>query len=190
MNCDFDRIEALAEGILSPEEAAQVREHMECCRACRVYYLALNDAAGNDVPPADLHKKIMKRVDETAQNRRPNKIRRSLAAVAACAVLVVGIGLSGGFAGLHSGDSAADMARDLDPKQAQDLPLTVHTVTDAALCAQIRDWLATQEIGELYPDAPREAYDLTAEQVQSLNAAVPGAALPEQLLQLELAEEK
>ena len=82
--------------------------------------------------------------------------------------------LEGDFAQYSSGDDA------------EDLPLTIHTVEDPALCAQVRSWLAEQQIPQLYPDGPREAYDLTAEQVRSINRDIPLLALPEAFLQLEL----
>ena len=66
-------------------------------------------------------------------------------------------------------------------------PLTgFHTLTAPDLCAQVRDWLAQQQIHQLYPDGPREAYDLTADQVKALNSHLPLLALPEEFLQLEL----
>ena len=91
-------------------------------------------------------------------------------------------------------DSAPGMTRDLESDFAQynsgddaeDLPLTIHVVEDPALCGQVRSWLAGQNIPQLYPDGPREAYDLTAEQVQSINRDIPLLALPEEFLQLEL----
>lgn len=207
MICDFDRIDALAEGTLSPEEEASVREHMNTCRSCRIYYLALTDAAGSEHPPAHLGATIMQRVrsDAQAQRRRSAyKIWRSIAASAACAVLVLGIGWAvNGLVRRGSTDEAADMVRNYesqDPAVAgeddssgsdlaqygQDLPLKIHTVTDPALCAQIRAQLADWGVPELYPDGSREAYDLTLAQVRALNTAVPGAELPEQMLQLEL----
>ena len=122
--------------------------------------------------------------------------------------LVVGLGLSSGLFSAEKAPAAAneadaaEMSRSDDGEgapagegtelagygdQATDLPLTIHTLTDEALCAQVRAWLTQQNIPQLYPDGPREAYDLTLAQVQALNAAVPAAALPElTLLQLEL----
>ena len=207
MICDFDRIDALAEGLLGEQDTAQVREHMKNCQSCRIYYLALTDAAGSEQPPENLHERIMQRVNATAQEKAPRRQRRAwhgIAAAAACAALVLGIGLAGGgFTRGVGTDDAADMARNYEAmdsdvsgadngsaddfaQDTQDLPLTIYTVSDAALCEQIRDWLAAQKIAALYPNGPREAYDLTADQVQALNRAIPGAELPEQPLQLEL----
>ena len=69
---------------------------------------------------------------------------------------------------------------------ASDLPQTVHTLTDEALCQQVRLWLSQQNIPQLYPDGPREAYDLTADQVKALVQEFPLLALPAEILQLEL----
>ena len=207
MLCDFDRIDALAAGELPAEERVSVLAHMENCPACRAYYEAMAGLEGEETAPAGFTGRVMDAVRATPQVKvRRRSVWQGVAAMAACAALVVGLGLSSGLLSAGKapaeGADAAEMSRSDDGEgapagegaelagygdQATDLPLTVHTLTDAALCQQVRAWLALQGIGQLYPDGPREAYDLTLAQVQALNAAVPAAALPElTLLQLEL----
>ena len=202
MTCDFDRIDALCAGELPESERASVLAHMERCPACRAYYEAMAGLEGEETAPAGFAGRVMDVVRATPQQkvRRRASAWRSFAAVAACAVLVVGLGFGSGLMGADSAapetanDSAPGMTRDLEGDFAQyssgddaeDLPLTIHTVEDPALCAQVRSWLAEQQIPQLYPDGPREAYDLTAEQVRSINRDIPLLALPEAFLQLEL----
>ena len=206
MTCDFDRIDALSAGELTGDERASVLAHMENCPTCRAYYEAMSALEGDETAPEGFTQRVMDAVRATPQRKTRRPLWRSMAAMAACAVLVVGLGFGSDLLGAHGGadnaapesarsvDDAADVAQHAsdgekasgDDLQAYDLPLTVHTVTDGALCTEIRNWLAAQNIPELYPDAPREAYDLTLEQVHALNAAIPEANLPEQMLQLEL----
>ena len=202
MTCDFDRIDALCTGELPESERASVLAHMERCPACRAYYEAMVGLEGEETAPAGFAGRVMDVVRTTPQQkvRRRASAWRSFAAVAACAVLVVGLGFGSGLMGADSAapetanDSAPGMTRDLEGDFAQyssgddaeDLPLTIHTVEDPALCAQVRSWLAEQQIPQLYPDGPREAYDLTAEQVRSINRDIPLLALSEAFLQLEL----
>ena len=202
MTCDFDRIDALCAGELPESERASVLAHMERCPACRAYYEAMAGLEGEETAPTGFAGRVMDVVRTTPQQkvRRRTSAWRSFAAVAACAVLVVGLGFGSGLMGTDSAapetanDSAPGMTRDLEGDFAQyssgddaeDLPLTIHTVEDPALCAQVRSWLAEQQIPQLYPDGPREAYDLTAEQVRSINRDIPLLALPEEFLQLEL----
>ena len=202
MTCDFDRIDALCAGELPESERASVLAHMERCPACRAYYEAMAGLEGEGTAPEGFAGRVMDVVRATPQQkvRRRASAWRSFAAVAACAVLVVGLGFGSGLMGADSAapetanDSAPGMTRDLEGDFAQyssgddaeDLPLTIHTVEDPALCAQVRSWLAAQQIPQLYPDGPREAYDLTAEQVRSINRDIPLLALPEAFLQLEL----
>ena len=202
MTCDFDRIDALCAGELPESERASVLAHMERCPACRAYYEAMAGLEGEETAPTGFAGRVMDVVRTTPQQkvRRRASAWRSFAAVAACAVLVVGLGCGSGLMGADSAapetanDSAPGMTRDLEGDFAQyssgddaeDLPLTIHTVEDPALCAQVRSWLAEQQIPQLYPDGPREAYDLTAEQVRSINRDIPLLALPEAFLQLEL----
>ena len=202
MTCDFDRIDALCAGELPESQRASVLAHMEHCPACRAYYEAMAGLEGEETAPEGFTARVMDAVRTTPQQKVRRKVSawRSFAAVAACAVLVVGLGFGSGLMGADSAapetanDSAPGMTRDLEGDFAQyssgddaeDLPLTIHTVEDPALCAQVRSWLAGQNIPQLYPDGPREAYDLTAEQVQSINRDIPLLALPEEFLQLEL----
>ena len=202
MTCDFDRIDALCAGELPESQRASVLAHMEHCPACRTYYEAMAGLEGEETAPEGFTARVMDAVRTTPQQKVRRKVSawRSFAAVAACAVLVLGLGFGSGLMGADSAapesasDSAPGMTRDLESDFAQynsgddaeDLPLTIHVVEDPALCGQVRSWLAGQNIPQLYPDGPREAYDLTAEQVQSINRDIPLLALPEEFLQLEL----
>lgn len=210
MLCDFDRIDALCRDELSPEDRAAVLTHMNDCPACRAYYEAMAALEGNESVPEGFSARVMDAVRQTPQEkpRRKRSFYRGALTAAACAVLVLGISLwSGMFPGAETAApesdnaSSADLARDLDDAtggspisscansgdMASDLPLTVHVLTDDALCAQVRAWLQAEGIEQLYPDTQREAYDLTAQQIEALNKAFPDAVLPQQsLLQLEL----
>jgi hypothetical protein len=208
MICDFDRIDALCAGELPDGERASVLAHMEHCPACRAYYEALAGLEGEETAPEGFAQRVMDAVRTTPQKapRRTRRLWQSVAAMAACAALVVGLGLNSGMFSAETAPTANEAApqrsteadsdnaelsgyqlpESVTDDQASDLPLTVHILTDEALCAEIRVWLAQQNIPELYPNAPREAYDLTAEQVKELKGQFPLLALPEEFLQLEL----
>ena len=208
MICDFDRIDALLSGELTGEERASVLAHTESCPTCRAYYEAMAGLEGEEAAPAGFTARVMETVRATPQTKvRRHSRWQGLAAMAACAVLVVGLGLGSGMMGrAESAPADADelmrnandpgtspmpetvygKAAQGDDMQAYDMPLPVHTLTDEALCAQVRGWMIEHEIPQLYPDGPREAYDLTAQQVQELNGDIPLLALPEEFLQLEL----
>ena len=207
MTCDFDRIDALCAGELTDDERTSVLAHMNTCPACRAYYEAMAGLEGEETAPAGFADRVMDAVRATPQTKvHRRSVWKSVAAMAACAALVVTLGLNSNLFGAHMAapesaeESAPSRSVDADnaelsdyqlpesgaDDQAADSPLTVHTVTDAALCAQVRDWLVQQNIPQLYPDGPREAYDLTADQVKALVQEFPLLALPEDSLQLEL----
>lgn len=210
MICDFDRIDALCAGKLPETERASVLTHMENCPACRAYYEAMAGLEGNETVPAGFADRVMDAVRATPQ-KKPQRRRmwQSVAAMAACAALVVGLGMNSGLfsadmaptekapadgapprsveeADAELVDNGDDFASYANGEQASDLPLHIHALTDEALCEQVRQWLAQQNIPQLYPTGPREAYDLTADQVKALNSLFPLLALPEEFLQLEL----
>ena len=207
MTCDFDRIDAFCVGELTDDERASVLSHMNTCPACRAYYEAMASLEGEESAPEGFAGRVMDAVRTTPQVKvRRRSVWQGVAAMAACAALVVTLGLNSGLFGAHmaapesADESAPSRSVEVDnaelsgyqlpesaaDDQARDLPLTVHTVTDPTLCTQVRDWLAQQSIPRLYPDGPREAYDLTADQVKSLVQEFPLLALPEAALQLEL----
>ena len=209
MICDFDRIDALCAGELTDDERASVLAHMEHCPACRAYYEIMDGLEGEETAPEGFTERVMDTVRTTPQvkMRRARRVWHSVAAMAACAALVVTLGLNSGlfsaeadpadaaesaptrsaeaggdgsdFSGYESPDSLAD-------NNDRDLPLNIHALTDEALCDQVRCWLSQQNIPQLYPDGSREAYDLTVDQVKALKDAFPLLALPEESLQLEL----
>ena len=194
MICDFDRIDALLAGELTGEERASVLAHTESCPTCRAYYEAMAGLEGEETAPEGFTARVMDAVRATPQKQVRRRPRwQGVAAMAACAVLVVGLGLGSGMMG--GAESAADATDELvrnvndtdstsmpesvygkiaqgDDMQAYDSPLTVHTLTDNALCEQVRTWLGEHGIPQLYPDGPREAYDLTAQQVQDRKSVV------------------
>ena len=198
MICDFDRIDAFVAGELSEDERQSVLTHMNSCPACRAYYEAMAGLEGEDTVPEGFAARVMDAVRATPQTkvRRRRSMWQTVAAMAACAALVVGLGFGSGAMNPPSAPESAELSRDVDDAaqddftaynaQTGDLSLPVHTLNDPALCAQVRDWLAQQNIHQLYPDGPREAYDLTADQVSALKSDVPLLALPEETMQLEL----
>ena len=208
MTCDFDRIDALCAGELSDDERASVLTHMDTCPACRAYYEAMAGLEGEETTPEGFSARVMDAVRATAQvkPRRRRSVWQGVAAMAACAALVVTLGLNSGLFGVNvaapesadesapsrsADDDGADFSgyqlpENFTDNNAADLPLNVHTLEDAQQCAQVRAWLAQQNIPQLYPDGPREAYDLTADQVTTLMNEFPLLALPEESLQLEL----
>ena len=211
MLCDFDRIDALCAGELTGDERVSLFAHMDTCPACRAYYEAMAGLEGEEIAPEGFAGRVMDAVRTTAQvaPRRRRPVWQRVAAMAACAMLVVGLGWGSGLLDARMPvPEAADVAPPRSAEvadapgaadselahpygmdngdQAIDLPLTIHTLTDPALCAQVRAWLAQQNISQLYPNGPREAYDLTADQVDALKGEFPLLALPDAFLQLEL----
>ena len=198
MTCDFDRIDALVAGELSDNERETVLAHMENCPACRAYYEAMSALEGEDTVPEGFSARVMDAVRTTPQTkvRRRRPMWQSVAAMAACAALVVGLGLRSGAMNAPTEAESAELSRGVEDTTQDDfnsyhtLPddasLPVYTLTDGNQCAQVRAWLAVQNIPQLYPDGPREAYDLTADQVSALKSEFPLLALPEEMLQLEL----
>ncbi|MBE6971105.1 MAG: hypothetical protein E7446_03175 [Ruminococcaceae bacterium] len=207
MSCDFDRIDALLAGTLPEDERAQMLAHMKSCSACRAYYEVMSGLEGAETAPAGFTQRVMEQVRITPQSKvRRTSYRKILSAVAACAVLVItlqllpllGIGTANDGADgaapkfsepemQRSGEMFHDDASDI----ASDLPLFVYTISDETQCAQVRGYLNQHGFSPLYgTDAPREAYDLMAEDVRALNREFPELALPEQMLQLELKSAK
>lgn len=201
MTCDFDRIDALVAGELSDDECKTVLAHMKNCPTCRAYYEAMAGLEGEDTVPEGFTQRVMDTVRATPQTkvRRRRPMWQSVAAMAACAALVVGLGLGSGAINAPSAPAEAEsneLIRGVEEStqddfssyqtQPSDAILPVYTLTNADLCAQVRDWLARQDIPELYPDGPREAYDLTTDQVSALKSEFPLLALPDKMLQLEL----
>ncbi len=181
MPCDFDRIDALLAGSLDEKERETVLAHIDSCAACRAYYQALLGLECEAAPSESFTARVMDEVRRTPQQKkRAIPYRRTLAGLAACAVLVLGLRLLP-----LANNDAPSGARSVDGN-AIDLPLAIYTLDDAALCDKVRDWLAQQGKTPLYSDGLREAYDLTAQEVRALNLAISEVDLPEQMLQLEL----
>ena len=208
MSCDFDRIDELLRGSLTEQERLSLLAHMESCPACRAYYEVMAGLEGNETVPAGFTQRVMEQVRTTPQRKaRRIPYRKILSAAAACAVLAVTLqllpllGSSTANDGADGGApktvvesqrrSGGDEAYDDTDGVLADSVLPVHIISDEALCAQVREYLANQGFSPVYGyDAPREAYDLTAEDAAALNRAIPGVSLPEQMLQLELKSAK
>ena len=201
MTCDFDRIDTLVAGELSDNERETVLAHMENCPTCRAYYEAMAGLEGEDTVPEGFTARVMDAVRATPQTkvRRRRPMWQSVAAMAACAALVVGLGFGSGALNAPSAPTEAgstELSRVAEDDTQDDFTgynipsdnanLPVYTLTAADQCAQVRYWLAQQNIDPLYPDGPREAYDLTADLVIALKNEFPLLALPEEAMQLEL----
>ena len=125
-----EKIYALLDGDLAPEEEAALREHMARCPDCARLYEAASAAAEilreeQAEPPAALAEGVMARVaayeaqkKKTQPAGRVKTLRRWLpmAAAACLAVVIAGAVLPGLLAGKRTGGAAADSAA---PEAAQ-----------------------------------------------------------------------
>ena len=92
-------ISRLIDREITPEEGEELAAHARECEECRAVYTAfvsLSDTIADDLadPPAELAENVMaeiRRSELWKQNRRPRQLRR-YAALAASAVLVIGLG--------------------------------------------------------------------------------------------------
>ena len=204
MNCDFQRVEALFEGTLSEKESAEVRQHLDACPACRRWYEALEELQRPETAPADLLDRVM---DEVVAHPRKRSRRwvRTVASLAACAVLVVLVGFGSLRDTIAPGESG--QARDADPdpaaysveeEEATDMDRWLDGIDHGGIADQGR-WHLEGELHDLplgteETEAARlwiehsgltategengSAYCLTAEDAAALNAAVPSLGLP------------
>ena len=93
-------ISRLVDREITPEEGEELAAHARECEECRAVYTAfvsLSDALCADLvdPPEELAENVMaeiRRAELWKQNRRPRRQMRRWAALAAGAVLVIGIG--------------------------------------------------------------------------------------------------
>ncbi|MBO5555659.1 MAG: zf-HC2 domain-containing protein, partial [Oscillospiraceae bacterium] len=89
-----ERISRMLDGELSPEEQAEVREHIAGCAECAALYeafSAVSDAIGQDLEeaPESLHENVMAEI-RREEIRRRNQARRPWRAIlttAACLAL-------------------------------------------------------------------------------------------------------
>ena len=194
--------------LTGPEGDAVLAHLRDCpgCRSYYRQLLAMEQAlrADTDPVPEDLLADIMSRVHATSQRRRRQPWLRAAMGMAACLVVVLGIYLvrqqaeKGGdspFSGILPDSSANNSvgadedtftdevvpsdggltfasggAEEQESSGPADYVLTGHP----ELAQQARQWLSQQG---LEPDGDG-VYPLTAQQVQGLNAAVPGLELP------------
>ena len=93
-------ISRLVDREITPEEGEELAAHARECEECRAVYTAfvsLSDTlcAGLVDPPEELAENVMaeiRRAELWKQNRRPRRQMRRWAALAASAVLVIGVG--------------------------------------------------------------------------------------------------
>lgn len=200
MHCNQEQIEALLDGELVGPEQDAVLAHLRDCPGCRSYYrqlLAMEQALRADTDPVldDLLPDIMNRVHATPQHRRRSPWLRAVMGMAACLVVVLGVYLvryqvekdsDSPFSGILPDSSANNsvganedtFTDEVTPSDGgltfasgpADYVLTGHP----ELAQQARQWLSQQG---LEPDEDG-VYSLTVQQVQGLNAAVPGLELP------------
>lgn len=194
--------------LTGPEGDAVLAHLRDCpgCRSYYRQLLAMEQAlrADTDPVPEDLLPDIMSRVHDTPQRRRRQPWLRAAMGIAACLVVVLGVYLvyqqaeKGGdspFSGILPDSSANNsVGADEDtftdevtpsdggltfasggterqePSDPADYVLTGHP----ELAQQARQWLSQQGL------EPGEdgIYTLTVQQIQGLNAAVPGLELP------------
>lgn len=204
MNCDFQRIEALFDGTLSDQESAEVRQHLSVCPTCCRWYEALEGLHRPETAPADLLDRVM---DEVAAHPRKKNRRwvRTVASLAACAVLVVLVGF--GSLGDTIAPGEGGQTRDADPDPAAysveegestDMDRWLAGIESGGIADQGRWHLAGElhdlPLGSDETEAARlwlersgltategehgSAYCLAAEDAVALNAAVPSLGLP------------
>ena len=194
--------------LTGPEGDAVLAHLRDCpgCRSYYRQLLAMEQAlrADTDPVPEDLLADIMGRVHATSQRRRRQPWLRAAMGMAACLVVVLGIYLvrqqaeKGGdspFSGILPDSSANNsVGADEDTftdevvpsdgdlafasggagKQGSSGPADYVLMGHPELAQQARQWLSQQG---LEPDGDG-IYPLTVQQVQDLNAAVPGLELP------------
>ena len=93
-------ISRLIDREITPEEGEELSAHARECEECRAVYTAfvsLSDMLGSDLDdaPEELSENVMaeiRRAELWKQNRKPRRQLRRWVAIAACAVLVVGVG--------------------------------------------------------------------------------------------------
>lgn len=93
-------ISRLIDREITPEEGEELAAHARECESCRAVYTAfvsLSDALSGDFvdAPEELGENVMaevRRAELWKQNRKPRRRLRRWAALAACAVLAVGVG--------------------------------------------------------------------------------------------------
>ncbi len=93
-------ISRLVDREITPEEGEELAAHARECEECRAVYTAfvsLSDMLSADLvdPPEELSENVMaeiRRAELWKQNRSPRRQLRRWAALAACAVLVIGVG--------------------------------------------------------------------------------------------------
>ena len=194
--------------LVGPEQDAVLAHLRDCpgCRSYYRQLLAMEQAlrADTDSVPEDLLPDIMGRVHATSQRPRRQPWLRAAMGMAACPVVVPGIYLvrqqaeKGGdspFSGIFPDSSANNsVGADEDTftdevtpsdgglafasggteRQESSGPADYVLMGHPELAQQARQWLSQQGL------EPGEdgVYTLTVQQVQDLNAAVPGLALP------------
>ena len=162
-----EAIEDLADGLLPQQQRASLEAHLADCPGCRAYYESLTamSAALRDTshiaPPAFLHESIMQAVSG-ASFRKRRKRRAWLSAIAACAVLVLGLAAAGGLLSRH--DDAA-LYTSADSTAAKESALQSAVSPQNAADAQAVEWL---ENNGYVPDASGDIYTITPDDYDDL----------------------
>lgn len=206
MNCDLDRIEALRNGTLSAEECEAVRTHIKECPTCRVWYAALEELDREVAAPVDFADRVMAQVRTTPQTKKKTNRRwqRSVAAVAACLVLVTVLGF-GPLRGMlvpdgqtdvpmtrksegevlpapYSNESAQTLQQWMEELEGQQAVVGIDQ-TDVVLtqeqCAAARTWLQQHQYTAEVHRGGGSGYCLHGKEAAAFGEAVLGKALPE-----------
>ena len=188
--CDFDRVEALLDGTLPRSERAAAEAHIKNCPDCRRWYEALRLLREEETAaPAGFADRVMEQVRDTRQEKKRKENHRwtSMAAAAACAVLVLAFGW--GFFRPSEGAVFSRLLSDITVARTQDAAYAAEEPAwelSRREADSVRRWL--QERGR-EPDKTEEdgaTYFLTKEETAALRESMPDLEIPEENLQLSL----
>lgn len=120
-----DELLAFADADLPPEQLRRIEQHLELCSACTKRVMALSALIGDlaaplATEPLDVSEHVagvMKRLDAPVESRRHARWLPWVGALAAAAVLVLAVGLTGqgetGQLTARGGPSSASLSRDV-----------------------------------------------------------------------------
>ena len=168
-----DAIEDLADDLLPQQQRASLEAHLADCSGCRAYYESLTAMSaalrdGSDVATtAFLHESIMQAVSG-ASFRKRRKRRAWLAAIAACALLVLGVSAAGGLLDRHNNTGLCTAADSTAAKEsALQSAVSAKGVVSpqSAADAEAMEWL---ENNGYVPDASGGVYTITPDAYDDL----------------------
>ena len=191
--CDFDRVEALLDGTLPRSERAAAEAHIKNCPDCRRWYQGLQMLREEEIPaPAGFADRVMDQVRNTKQEKKNREKRRwtSVAAAAACAVLVLAFGW--GFIRPSQNAAFSRMTDDVSTVRAQDAAYASNEEPALELnrreADEVRRWLREKQREPDRKEKDGEVYLLSAEETAALGKAMPELELPDEALKLYLPE--